>query len=824
MKYELSHDTIARQIFEKSSAETKARRKIKVLVERAYARHQNNARIILSKEDLEEIKPFETIILFNKEELHFIQKSKRAIYRRRNLLIGLTALVLVMLAATSIWALNEKSKSEKARQKVFAEKTRATSILLASKAREAQNAMDGTQALKYAAYSTRLDINDESRDILYEQFYKPHRYYYNQKVPHLYQEKSLKKAIITSEAPYQYFLLYGDGHLMTSNDSLVNFTPLYANYQDIRNIATVPGQKTLIISHKDSISLIDYTSMMPVEALKANAKVDNFTLSFDGQTLLSTSDKSDRIASKQVLVWEPFKTDQPVDTLVHSAQVMNVTISADGQLFATETSRYFYIWSREGVQLGRIYKSINLETDIFFYPKKNQKGCYYLIKSPSSFKANSLQVYEWCGDNFVDRTREFNWTLPTDDLGTMALKDNGAIAISGSHSPIYYYEPYFNSEGHLQIGQPVIQLDRRQNTFNERMLFHPNRHQLLSFSNNITTWELSPEFRPFMSFLPESQQTKIQHGLCNLYPFWWSFTIQNENPSGALLKIFQGARANPVIELPFTQNIAPLMSVCRTGTIAFFAEQNDEVLVYDSSQQLIYRKSFEALEPDFIDLDFEGNQLLIGSQKNNHLSILNQQGEIIFERIFPFNLFKAVFSPVNPKLCYLTGSNQQSSYLYLLNTTSGVMDSVSTESYLDRNLALSSDGKRILLVGSNRIEVLDSLLTKRFSLRSEDATFSMARLSQNEHLLTVIDGQNAQIIDMRHLEEPLVSLTQVQDAVLSVEDNQLFTLTVLPNQIENESQYRFRIWPFGAKNVYERIEQMHIADLPENIKSLYGLK
>ena len=336
MKYELSHDTIARQIYDKSSVEAKARRKIKLLVERAFERHLNNPKILLSKEDLEEVKPFEGAIFWSEEEQHFINRSRWAIHRQRNLLIGLTVLVVVALATLSIWALREKSRVEKARQKVEIEKTRATSVLLASKAREAQHNQDDTRALRLAHYSANTDLNQESRDILFEQFYQPDRYYYRLQKPLPGSMQSLRQVATDDRFPATYFFLNSQGSLFAADETVSSFRPVAPNLTNISSMSLIPGQKVMILSHEDRLSVVDYEDAKVLKGFRLPNRINKTLITKDGQHLVTTFDGSNQQATRQVLVWNIKNNDISIaDTLLHTFPVINVALSGNGQFIVT---------------------------------------------------------------------------------------------------------------------------------------------------------------------------------------------------------------------------------------------------------------------------------------------------------------------------------------------------------------------------------------------------------------------------------------------------------------------------------------------------------
>lgn len=105
MRYELAHDSLARQVLDRVSAEAKARRQAELLVARAYDRYVER-QVLLTLEDLDEIRPHEKSINFSPEEQTFIQQSKnalaRAAKRKRQLVIAVISLLSAFLLF-SIW-------------------------------------------------------------------------------------------------------------------------------------------------------------------------------------------------------------------------------------------------------------------------------------------------------------------------------------------------------------------------------------------------------------------------------------------------------------------------------------------------------------------------------------------------------------------------------------------------------------------------------------------------------------------------------------------------------------------------------------------------
>ncbi len=102
MRYELSHDQIARQVNAKGSEEAHLRRKITTFVQNKYEQYlQQNT--LLSADDLDYIRPLEAQIQWTDKQTDFIAASKAKVRwdRRKQLFIWIT-ISLILLAATFI--------------------------------------------------------------------------------------------------------------------------------------------------------------------------------------------------------------------------------------------------------------------------------------------------------------------------------------------------------------------------------------------------------------------------------------------------------------------------------------------------------------------------------------------------------------------------------------------------------------------------------------------------------------------------------------------------------------------------------------------------
>jgi WD40 repeat protein len=115
MGYELIHDTIAKQIFNKASTEAQTRRKVERYITERYQAHQDR-KAKLTQDDLDYIGPYLGQVNITKDERTFLEKGKKALLRakrRRQLLIaGVMAVLAVFLAIALVqWNIANKNKA-----------------------------------------------------------------------------------------------------------------------------------------------------------------------------------------------------------------------------------------------------------------------------------------------------------------------------------------------------------------------------------------------------------------------------------------------------------------------------------------------------------------------------------------------------------------------------------------------------------------------------------------------------------------------------------------------------------------------------------------
>lgn len=97
MRIELSHDLLAKKIYDKVSAEDKMLTKIRNFIKDRFVYFKENS-VLLSKEDLNYIGPYLKQLTLEPYELIFIDRSKNVIRLRRAVFIGIAISVIFVLA------------------------------------------------------------------------------------------------------------------------------------------------------------------------------------------------------------------------------------------------------------------------------------------------------------------------------------------------------------------------------------------------------------------------------------------------------------------------------------------------------------------------------------------------------------------------------------------------------------------------------------------------------------------------------------------------------------------------------------------------------
>ncbi len=124
MPYELIHDTIARQVFDKASVEARTRRKVERYVREHYQDYKVRG-VKLTQDDVDYIQPYLASINIEREELVWIEKAKAGLKRARRRRRVIIALIIAILSVTSIAAIIQGQRANQAAKAAEADRQMA---------------------------------------------------------------------------------------------------------------------------------------------------------------------------------------------------------------------------------------------------------------------------------------------------------------------------------------------------------------------------------------------------------------------------------------------------------------------------------------------------------------------------------------------------------------------------------------------------------------------------------------------------------------------------------------------------------------------------
>ena len=149
MKYELTHDTLAKLIFEKASTESRTRRKVEKFIRDRHEAYQlRGAR--LTQDDIDFVTPYLTQVNISAEEAAFVEYGRKALVRARRRVRTLVAAVLVVFAGLTVVSLISWQRANK-REKAAITSDSLAQIAATAAKNEAENARRAEKAAQDSA-------------------------------------------------------------------------------------------------------------------------------------------------------------------------------------------------------------------------------------------------------------------------------------------------------------------------------------------------------------------------------------------------------------------------------------------------------------------------------------------------------------------------------------------------------------------------------------------------------------------------------------------------------------------------------------------------
>jgi len=134
MKIELSHDILAKKVYEKASSEDRMRLKIEQFVHQRFAYFQQRG-ALLGAEDINYVQPYLPLLIITPEELAFIKKSKSA--TQRKFIVGAVVVGVFIVVILILWMRSAATARDLEAKQIQIEK-QALAIDSISREREAR--------------------------------------------------------------------------------------------------------------------------------------------------------------------------------------------------------------------------------------------------------------------------------------------------------------------------------------------------------------------------------------------------------------------------------------------------------------------------------------------------------------------------------------------------------------------------------------------------------------------------------------------------------------------------------------------------------------
>ncbi len=320
MKYELIHDSIAGQVFEKVSAEEKKRRTITNWLDNRYKQHlaQSN---FLNRRDFEYIKDTLPSIRLHKDVEDFISESRRRIWIKE----GLIALLITAILALLVGFLLYMNRSRQQQARLLAVNTFKEGQIIAK-----QNPSKGIQQMKAAQAILQEPIYE---DILIEAY-----------------RNNVFGTADSLDLPMNAAAFSQNGHYLAALSSTTNNVLLYQWQQNQYSL-------------KDSLSGIDNTSYELLFTPK------------DNYLFLGSTDRKAHLW--EVNNWSNH-LEYPKETTDEHFKINAIAFAPQKNLIAAVDDHYLRIWEQNGNQLVNTRFSKSISALCF---SSNEKALYLGDKS-----------------------------------------------------------------------------------------------------------------------------------------------------------------------------------------------------------------------------------------------------------------------------------------------------------------------------------------------------------------------------------------------------------------------------------------------------------
>ena len=838
MKYELAHDTLAKQIFLKSSDESKRRRRIKNMVEREYERHKSNRVILLSRPDLLEIKVLGKNIKFSDEEEIFIKRSWRRLRLRQTITITFVTIAFIVLAIFYAYAYLQKMAAEESEEK-------SKAVALASKAVEYQLTGDDTKALRFAQYSFEAKELPTTKRALYSNFYNRKKFFYStQQQAHQY---DITHAVFSPVPPYNLVTTSLDGTAKIWKEDFSEAIDTI-DFVEKKDLKTKPGihcanfskdGKLIIFAAEDfAATIYDREQKKIVNKLphKDWVRIAQFSPANQKEVLTLTN-------KGKAFIWN---IERNRDSRIKSSlAIKSIGYSADGEFIVNSVSGFIEIRNKKGRRLDSkslegIEAGANVSMQVSFLPKKI--GNFYGIIATNP-RASQTKIYLWSPSSGNPQKGKGYFGTFYESI-TNVLDEQRYVNV--------HYSEGSNFLGTIDGSQIVRVWDARdfQSGFSELgtisghlvevvgIAFHPTKKNVVTYSKDRTfkVWDISSD-----KILYDQVITNIKPKLglnepAIIAPLGSGNIVSvASTPFPEILEIDDSANfilynmdsGREIFNMPYSGNLPVVDVSSYMDLIALSISPN---FSYDTgpkpgieygdirmiTQTGVQIKTFRGHDAPITSLHFsESGSLILTADFNGQLKLwdLKNDGNLAKELKIDHKIIDAQLMPKDSSLILITTKDDYD-YLRLYNWEGQLLQSIHPNSQYsppnppdiakveDYYLVLTHnyDKAELFMLTTDSIQLIESFY-------SYDESLFSAQISKNGQFMIINDESEAKYIALDGPERIFSRLENVHAASFS--RNGEYVLVI------DKSRLAMERWPWSPKTLIDRINSLNISDLKE---------
>ncbi|MEL6255315.1 MAG: hypothetical protein AAFR87_25130, partial [Bacteroidota bacterium] len=421
MKFEIIHDTIAKQVFEKASTEARTRRKVEKFIRERFEAHQARG-AKLTRDDLDYIQPYLNQVNISTEENSFIEKARKALIDERNRNRAIVAGVIILLLGSTAFsgvqwrnAIKQKEVADKqtikAKEAQQADSLKAIDLGIALE--EAKAAKDTAEIARIKAEQETLRADMQARralnqKILAEQSAKEAKSLAISVIAENMEMDELETSLRVIEAAYlktypnpppaevqQNLLDKFYGQLHKEDQMGARIADYFPHKSEVKNYSFSPDQKYLASYADDStFYLWSVDGQLIANPTEHDNDITSLSFSPDGKQILSSSfDGSAKL-------WNLKGEETAHMMMVNDGEQLrnrryNARFSPDGKYIFTQVSDTLKLWNKRGDKICDLEGKMRISSNDHFL----------------TLREDSVLLYDYNGNKKAFKARSDTWSF-----------------------------------------------------------------------------------------------------------------------------------------------------------------------------------------------------------------------------------------------------------------------------------------------------------------------------------------------------------------------------------------------------------------------------